>query len=269
MRDIGRPALQVVLREGQPRLMLGVALDRERPKRDRHDRERDTREPPRHALPHGARTVKADDDAGDDRHQRQIHSPLRANLSGDRNDARRRRERDEQPRAEKCRGSIPSKRRDRQQQQRDDGGCVRKDIQQRIGNRRSVVDDEVTWPESEPKVPHDHHGLVQQVRPHADAGCEAGRPCARRRDELQRENHPREREGGIEPPAHSDRRAERIEQEGAIEEHDHHRCGDHRFLHAHTERARDNGHDRPSSDRPIVDRRSSMRERRLAYSVSR
>ena len=47
---IGRPALQVVSRERQQRLMFGVALDRRPTEACRRDREHDTGRASRHAL---------------------------------------------------------------------------------------------------------------------------------------------------------------------------------------------------------------------------
>ncbi len=147
--------------------------------------------------------------------------------------------------AKKSRGRTPSKGRHGQHQKRHHDRCVRKNIGQGVRNGWSVVDHEIGRPRGEPQIPHDHHGLVQQVGPHADSGSKAGRACARGCSELKRENQPREREADVEPPTNREGRAKRIEQEDAIEERDDHGCCDHRFLHAHAEGAGGNGHGLP------------------------
>ena len=126
-------------------------------------------------LPSGEipRQIRTDHHQGDHRQQRQIHASFRADLGGDRDDARRRGQRDEEPDAEKPEHRLPPHRDRSRDQQEDDQAGVRHHVAQSQRERPSIEHHQRSWPDRETQIPGDHQGLVQQIRPRRDTRRQA------------------------------------------------------------------------------------------------
>ena len=144
-----------------------------------------------------------DDGQDDERHERQIHAAFGAHLGGNRHDAGRRRERDEEPDAKETEHRPAAEGDEGHRQQRRDEHGGGQDVAERERHRPSVIEHQRPRPENETKIASDHRRLVQQVRPRADAGRKARRARPRTGCQQPGEDQPRCGQAGIEAPAFS------------------------------------------------------------------
>jgi hypothetical protein len=248
VRDAGRPPRENRFRKQQPRRVLAIARVRQRRKRHTHGRQRERADVCEAASPGPEpERTRGDHCQHHQTDERQIHSALRADFGRDRHNRRRRGERQKKPESgeserrpsDHCGPSAGKEK----QNERD----VRQDVGQRQGSRPAVGQHERRRPVRTPQILRDHDALVQQVRPRADAGGEAGRMRARARRQQHRQHDPGCGEPAIQRPSFPHRVPERIEREDPVEEDHHHGRRDHRFLARHPGGARQHGERRPAT----------------------